>query len=116
LCALTEQGVTISVDDFGIGYSSLDYISRFPVSEVKIDRSFIARMLDCSRDFSIVRSTIAMAHELKMVVVGEGCETEAQLGMLTELDCDLAQGWVVGYPEPAEQFIDRLGARAKRGA
>jgi len=112
LLTLTELGVTISIDDFGTGYSSLDYLSRFPIREVKIDRSFVVRMLESSRDLSIVRSTIAMAHELDMVVVGEGCETDAHIDRLAELGCDLAQGWAVGYPVPAAQFRQRAGSGA----
>lgn len=107
---LAELGATISIDDFGTGYSTLDYISRFPISEVKIDRSFVIRMLDSRRDMSIVRSTIALAHEMDMKVVGEGAETPAHLQALGDLGCDLAQGWAVGYPQPQNQFIELLRA------
>lgn len=105
---LAELGVTISIDDFGTGYSTLDYISRFPISEVKIDSAFVIRMLDSPRDMSIVRSTIAMAHEMDMRVVGEGAETQAHLDALADLGCDLAQGWAVGYPQSRDSFMELL--------
>jgi len=108
---LARLGVTISIDDFGTGYSTLDYISRFPISEVKIDRQFVTRMLDSPRDMSIVRSTIAMAHEMGMRVVGEGAETRAHLDALAELGCDLAQGWAVGYPQGRDAFVALLRRR-----
>ena len=105
---LARNGLIVSIDDFGTGYSTLDYISRFPISEVKIDSSFVIRMLDSRRDRSIVRSTIAMAHEMDMKVVGEGAETPAHLRALGDLGCDLAQGWAVGYPQPKSEFMELL--------
>lgn len=111
---LARQGVTVSIDDFGTGYSTLDYISRFPISEVKIDRSFVIRMLESPRDMSIVRSTIALAHEMEMKVVGEGVETEAHLEALAGLGCDLAQGWAIGYPQLPEAFIELLRRRPEK--
>lgn len=112
---LAELGLIISIDDFGTGYSSLDYISRFPISEVKIDRMFVSRMLESDRDRSIVRSTIAMAHEMNITVVGEGVETPEQLEMLKELGCDMAQGWAIGYPVPRDEFIERFRQRPRSG-
>lgn len=105
---LARMDVIIALDDFGKGYSSLDYISRFPIREVKIDRSFISRMTESDRDLSIVRSTIDMAHEMGMMVVGEGAETEATLEKLAELGCDLAQGWAVGYPVDTGQYSSEI--------
>ena len=110
---LAHLGVTVSIDDFGTGYSTLDYISRFPISEVKIDRTFVTRMLESPRDMSIVRSTIAMAHEMDMKVVGEGAETRAHLDVLAELGCDLAQGWAVGYPQPRDSFLEAIRNRTR---
>ncbi|MGK7295015.1 MAG: EAL domain-containing protein [Candidatus Wenzhouxiangella sp. M2_3B_020] len=105
---IAAAGVTVALDDFGKGYSSLDYISRFPIREVKIDRQFVARMADSERDRSIVRSTIAMAHEMGMTVVGEGAETDAHVDLLAGMDCDLAQGWAIGMPAPADELLDSL--------
>ena len=113
---LAHLGVTVSIDDFGTGYSTLDYISRFPISEVKIDSAFVMRMLESPRDMSIVRSTIAMAHEMDMKVVGEGAETRAHLDALADLGCDLAQGWAVGYPQPRDTFLDSLRNRPAMAA
>ena len=110
---LARLGMTVSIDDFGTGYSTLDYISRFPISEVKIDRTFVTRMLESPRDMSIVRSTIAMAHEMDMKVVGEGAETRAHLDALTDLGCDLAQGWAAGYPQPRDAFLELLRNRTR---
>ncbi|PKL96416.1 MAG: hypothetical protein CVV18_01865 [Gammaproteobacteria bacterium HGW-Gammaproteobacteria-8] len=104
---LAAAGVKISLDDFGTGYSSLDYVSRFPISEVKIDHTFVARMLEFPRDLQIVRSTIRLGQELGLTVVAEGAETERHLELLAELGCDLAQGWAAGRPESLDKFIDR---------
>ena len=112
---VAEAGVIVALDDFGKGYSSLDYISRFPIREVKIDRQFVAGMADSERDRSIVRSTIAMAHEMGMTVVGEGAETDAHVDLLAEMGCDLAQGWAIGMPAPENELIESLqrgGARS----
>jgi len=105
LDALVTMGVSISLDDFGTGYSSLDYISRFPIDEVKVDGAFVGRMLESERDLSIVRSTIALGHEMGMKVVGEGAETDPHVDKLAELNCDLVQGWAVGYPESPDDFL-----------
>lgn len=105
---LAQLGATISIDDFGTGYSSLDYISRFPVSEVKIDGTFVSRMLASRRDRSIVRSTIHMAHEMDMSVVAEGVETSEHLDVLREFGCDIAQGWAIGYPQSRDEFVELL--------
>ena len=109
---LAKRGVKISIDDFGTGYSTLDYISRFPISEVKIDRCFVSRMLESRRDMSIVRSTIAMAHEMDMTVLGEGAETQAHIDALADLGCDLAQGWAAGYPQSRDEFLERVRSNA----
>ncbi|MFU8878104.1 MAG: EAL domain-containing protein, partial [Wenzhouxiangellaceae bacterium] len=106
---LSDLGVIFSIDDFGTGYSSLDYISRFPIREVKIDRTFVGRMLENPRDLSIVRSTIALAHEMDMRVVGEGAETKEHVARLIELECDLAQGWAIGYPMTPSSFFENWG-------
>jgi EAL domain-containing protein (putative c-di-GMP-specific phosphodiesterase class I) len=94
---LRESGIMTSVDDFGTGYSSLSYLSDFPIQEVKIDRSFVNGMAEGTRDHSIVRSTIAMAHELGLTVVAEGVETKDQLEMLHADRCDRAQGFMMRF-------------------
>ena len=95
------MGVTVAVDDFGTGYSSLSYLRRFPVHVVKIDRSFIADLGTAAADDAIVHAVIAMGHTLGLRVVAEGIETAAQAAILSDLSCDVGQGWLYGRPEPA---------------
>ena len=99
---LAAVGVTASLDDFGTGYSSLVLLERLPVTEVKIDRSFVRR-LDEKRDDGVVRAIIAMAHGLGLSVVAEGVETVGGLQRLTELGCDAMQGWYIARAMPAEE-------------
>jgi len=98
------MGVTVSLDDFGTGFSALDLLKRLPVSEVKIDRSFVLGMLGDTRDLAIVRYTTGLARELGMRVVAEGVETSALHDCLVELGCDVGQGYLYGRPMPAPQF------------
>lgn len=94
-------GVAVSIDDYGTGQSSLGYIQRLPATELKIDMSFVQNITRDHRDAIMVRSTIALAHQLGMKVVAEGVEDQATLALLKELDCDVAQGWLIGRPMPA---------------
>jgi diguanylate cyclase (GGDEF)-like protein/PAS domain S-box-containing protein len=102
---LREIGVRVSIDDFGTGYSSLSYLQRMPVHSIKIDRSFVSELDSSEKSVSMIRSVIAMAHALGLVVVTEGVETRAQLGLLTDLGCDEVQGFLLGRPEPAESAM-----------
>jgi len=111
LDTLAEAGVVISLDDFGRGYSSLDYVSRFPIREVKLDRTFTSRLTDSARVVSIVRSTIELAHEMGISVVGEGAESPDQIDWLADLGCDVAQGWAVGRPEARREWLDRIASQ-----
>jgi EAL domain-containing protein (putative c-di-GMP-specific phosphodiesterase class I) len=96
-------GIGVIVDDFGTGYSSLSLLKRFPISELKIDKSFVRDIDRNSDDAAIVRGTIALAHGLGMTVVAEGVETESQLRFLASHHCDVAQGYFSAPPLPAEQ-------------
>jgi diguanylate cyclase (GGDEF)-like protein/PAS domain S-box-containing protein len=96
-------GVRFSLDDFGTGYSSLTYMRQLPVDVLKIDRSFVAGMLDNDGDLSIVRGIIALGHAFGRVVIAEGAETTAHLQRLRELGCDIAQGYGLSRPMPADQ-------------
>jgi EAL domain-containing protein (putative c-di-GMP-specific phosphodiesterase class I)/FixJ family two-component response regulator len=107
---LAALGVQFALDDFGTGYSSLTYLRRFPIHEVKIDRSFVAEMTERTEDAVIVRTIIAMAHALGTRVVAEGVETEAQLAALRRARCDIAQGFLVARPAPAAELDALLAA------
>ncbi|VAW75955.1 diguanylate cyclase/phosphodiesterase (GGDEF & EAL domains) with PAS/PAC sensor(s) [hydrothermal vent metagenome] len=102
---LDQMGVKLSVDDFGTGYSSLSYLKRLPVSQLKIDRSFISDMISDDDDAMIVRSTIDLAHNLGLTTVAEGVEDEKTLARLRELNCDMAQGYLISRPLSPDDFF-----------
>ena len=104
LLKLQERGVRLAFDDFGTGYASLNYLTRFPVSRIKIDRSFIGKITENAEDAAIVRSLIAMAHNLELEVIAEGVETSAQAALLLAEGCQEAQGFLYSKPLPAEDF------------
>jgi diguanylate cyclase (GGDEF)-like protein len=106
---LTRQGIRLSVDDYGTGFSSLAYLKRLPVSALKIDRSFVTEMDHDESDHAIVRSTIDLARHLGMEVVAEGVETEQSLEELRRLGCHLAQGFLISPPLPSEALEAWLG-------
>ena len=97
-------GVQIVLDDFGVGYSSLSYFRQFPFDKVKIDRSFIAEMLDNSQAHSIVQAVISLGRGLNLQVVAEGVETHQQLVAVTKMGCSQAQGYLFGKPMPIQHF------------
>jgi len=109
-------GLGVSIDDYGTGQSSLSYLQTLPATELKIDKSFVASIADEPRNAIMVRSTIAMAHELGLKVVAEGVEDEKCLERLREMGCDMVQGWLIARPMPAAEvpaFRPRLaGVRA----
>jgi EAL domain-containing protein (putative c-di-GMP-specific phosphodiesterase class I) len=98
---IRELGVATSIDDYGTGYSSLAYIKQLPVNELKIDRAFVAGMEVDDRNAAIVRSTIELGHNLGLVVVAEGVETDHELANLQRFGCDMAQGFRFARPMPA---------------
>jgi diguanylate cyclase (GGDEF)-like protein len=116
LNALCAQGVTFSIDDFGTGASSLSHLIQLPVSEVKIDRSFVSGMCGDPRRSAIVRGTIQLAHALGSTVVAEGVEDEATWDLLATMGCDSAQGFFIAAPTPPEQIVAWLTDRARAGA
>ena len=111
LTALSRLGVRLSLDDFGTGYSSLAYLRRLPVTEIKIDKSFVLRMDVDEEDATIVRSTIDLAHGLGLRVIAEGVETAETWQRLSDLGCDAAQGYFLSRPHPADVVTDWLAAR-----
>ena len=98
LAALDVLGIKLSLDDFGTGYSSLTYLRHLPVSTLKIDKTFIAEILEDRVQEGFIRSIIDMAHVLGLQVVAEGVETTQQLAKLTALDCDCVQGYLLSRP------------------
>ena len=101
---LHDAGVGLSLDDFGTGYSSLSYLSRFSLNTVKIDRSFVMGLQESSRNHSLVRAIISMAHSLHLNVVAEGVETWRQYEILKADGCDYLQGYLLGRPMAADQL------------
>lgn len=99
-----RMGVSLSVDDYGTGYASLTYLRTLPVSELKIDRSFVSGVRDSLADAMIVRSTIELGHSLGMSVVAEGVEDDNVLEYLNTVGCDSAQGYYFARPQPPEEF------------
>jgi diguanylate cyclase (GGDEF)-like protein len=112
---LAKIGVRLSVDDFGTGYSSLSHLTRFPISEIKIDRSFVTAMASSPGGEAIVRWTIDLGRNLGLEVVAEGVETAAVLLRLGGLGCHLAQGFYVSRPLPTQELDVWLAAAASRG-
>jgi diguanylate cyclase (GGDEF)-like protein len=107
--ALCDAGLRIAIDDFGTGYSSLAYLTRFPLSALKIDRSFVRDMSRDKSDATIVRTIIEMAHSLAFTVVAEGVESEEQANLLQLLRCEQAQGYLFAEPMPVHELIRLYG-------
>jgi diguanylate cyclase (GGDEF)-like protein len=108
LGALAARGVRLSVDDFGTGYSSLAYLDRLPVHEVKIDQSFVFRVEKDASDSTIVRATVNLAHDLGLRVVAEGVENDLAKALVSEMGCDLYQGYGLARAMPAREVLDWL--------
>ncbi len=105
---IVAEGITLSLDDYGTGNATLDYLKLLPFSEVKIDRSFISNITQTEQDLILVEATITMAHSLGCKVVGEGVETEEIRMILANLGCDIAQGFHIGYPVRQTAYIQTL--------
>jgi diguanylate cyclase len=113
---LSQLGIIVAIDDFGTGYSSMSYLQRFPIDELKIDRSFIRDLDFNPNDVSIVRAIISLAHELGLRVVAEGVETAAQLALLKRMGCDQYQGYLRSAavaPSEIEPLLAPSGAAAR---
>jgi diguanylate cyclase (GGDEF)-like protein len=114
LAQIQALGVHLSIDDFGTGYSSLSYLKRFPVDELKIDRSFIVDIPARPEDLAIVRTVVALGHSLGMTVVAEGVEQPTQLAALRDAGCDHYQGFLFSPAVPPDEFADLARATAAR--
>jgi diguanylate cyclase (GGDEF)-like protein/PAS domain S-box-containing protein len=110
---LHKLGIRLAIDDFGTGYSSLNYLKKFPISTVKVDRTFVTDIPESSDDMEITAAVIAMAHRLRMQVVAEGVETQAQLDFLAEQDCDFAQGYLFSRALPLQEIRPMLGPNVR---
>ena len=104
LFALKLQGIKISMDDFGAGYSSLSWLSNLPIDNIKIDRSLIIGLDSNSKNIFIIKAIIAATNSLNIKVIAEGIETEAEFNTLKELGCDYIQGYLIGKPMSAANF------------
>jgi EAL domain-containing protein (putative c-di-GMP-specific phosphodiesterase class I) len=116
LFGLRDLGVRISIDDYGTGLSTLEYLKKVPASEIKIDQSFVKSMREHRSDLVMVQSTIALAHSLGRTVVAEGVESREILDMLIAMKCEVAQGFIVGRPSSLNDLTKRLLGERKRQA
>lgn len=105
---LHELGITLSLDDFGTGYASFSYLKKFPFDCIKIDKSFVHALEESEEDKEIVRSIIQVAKKLKLQIIIEGVETEAQEQFIIAEGCDYGQGFLYGRPVPADVFENNL--------
>ena len=110
---LRELGVGLSVDDFGTGYSSLSYLTTLPITSLKIDRSFVQRLQDQTRDAEVVKAVLTLGHALGKTVIAEGIETPEQLGHLRALGCNLGQGYLLARPLSADGAAVALAAERR---
>jgi len=108
LAQLRDLGVNISIDDYGTGLSTLEYLKKVPAGEIKIDQSFIRGMVENRSERLMVGSTIALAHSLGRQVVAEGVETREALELLAEMECDIAQGFITGRPMSLDSLRRRV--------
>jgi diguanylate cyclase len=104
LLFLHQHGFRFSIDDFGTGYSSLAYLKHLPVSEIKIDKLFVSKLMTDADDTTIVRSTIDLGHNLSLSVTAEGVEDQETWNRLSAFGCDEAQGYFMSKPLPADQL------------
>jgi EAL domain-containing protein (putative c-di-GMP-specific phosphodiesterase class I) len=111
---ISDIGLRMSLDDFGTGYSSLSHLSRFPINEIKIDKSFVLNMTKRASDATIVRSTLYLAHNLGLQVVAEGIEDADVLSDLSKLQCEFGQGFLIGRPMSSGEVNNLLRNQQER--
>jgi EAL domain-containing protein (putative c-di-GMP-specific phosphodiesterase class I) len=105
MTALRETESKLSIDDFGTGYSALSYLRQYPFTTLKIDRSFVMGIGDVEQDDALVLAIIHMAHALGLEVIAEGVETTEQQEFLRDAGCETLQGYLLGKPMPADEFM-----------
>ncbi len=115
LNTLHDMGIRLSIDDFGTGYTSLSYLRKLPVNRLKVDQSFVSQMIHSEGDAMIVRSTIDLAHNLHLEVVAEGVESKEIYDRLVEWGCDVAQGYYISKPLPADELARWFAQQLWRG-
>jgi len=101
---IRKAGIGISIDDYGTGQSTISYLQRLPIGEIKLDKSFVQSMVTDKSNQVIVKSTIAMAHELGLKIVAEGIEDQQTMDLLMQYGCDIGQGWHISKPVSSEIF------------
>ncbi len=106
---LSGNGINISIDDFGTGFSSLSYLSRIPADRIKIDQSFIREIATDEKTRKIVDTAVRLAHSLGKLVIAEGVENREVLDILEDMDCDEVQGYFISHPLPAGRFQEWCG-------
>ena len=109
---LRQMGVRIALDDFGTGYSSLNYLQHLPINNMKIDKSFVQDIVNDRNKSYIAESIIQLAHRLNLEVIAEGVETEEQLRMLVNKNCDIIQGFIFSEPLPSRK-VERILRRGR---
>ena len=107
LDSLRQQGISIAIDDFGTGYSSLSYLNKYPISKLKIDRSFVTEIESNPNNHAIVSAIIALSHNLGISVIAEGIETKEELAVLEKLDCEIGQGYYFSKPLEVKDFGEK---------
>ncbi len=113
---IKNMGVRIAMDDFGTGYSSLSYLQSFPFDKIKIDQVFIANLMNSPQSEAIVRAVIGLGHGLKLPVIAEGVETQAQRDFLAGAGCNAMQGYLIGRPQPIEHYAETVGRPPREAA
>ena len=103
-----DLGIKVAIDDFGTGYSSLSYLNKFPIAEVKIDRSFVCDITVDENDAKLVKAVIGMALSLGKELIAEGVETQEQADLLKEWGCNIGQGYLFSKPLSFKQLLQRL--------
>ena len=112
---IKELGVSVAVDDFGTGYASLSQLQKMPADILKVDRSFVSALEGGEQSRDLLQAILGVGHSMSLKVIAEGIETEDQLRTITDMGCEMAQGFLMGRPGPAE-VIEGLLAGASRGA